>query len=124
MNTIKMAGRGLLCNNCPILKASLGDVEAAESLASWWKHEGWMDENEGAAEVLAKGPHCLGCHGDRSTHWSANCWILQCCVDEKGHDFCYECDDFPCERLIKWSTENEGYTEAFNRLKSHKEAAA
>ena len=56
---------GIDCANCGLLKASFGDAEAAEQLAGWWKSEGWMSEDEGAAEVLERGPHCLGCRGDR-----------------------------------------------------------
>jgi hypothetical protein len=122
MHSIKMAICGLMCEECPILKASFGDMEAAESLAGWWKNEGWMDENATAADVIAKGPHCLGCHGDRAKHWSANCWILQCCVDDRKLDYCYECVDFPCKQLENWSTENEHYSKAFKRLLSMREA--
>jgi hypothetical protein len=75
---------GIDCAHCPLLKASFGDTEAAEHLAGWWRSEGWLKENEGAAEVLERGPHCLGCRGDRSAHWAANCWILKCCVDDKA----------------------------------------
>lgn len=115
---------GLDCSGCLLRKASLGDVEAAEGLAGWWKSEGWLKEDEGAAEVLARGPHCLGCRGDRSAHWSADCWILKCCVDEKRLSFCYECNVFPCEKLSEWATQNEGYTQALNCLKQMREDAA
>ncbi len=115
---------GLDCAACGLLKASLGDVQAAEGLAGWWKSEGWLAEHEGAAEVLARGPHCLGCRGDRATHWSANCWILQCCVDDRGLASCHEGDDFACERLVDWAAQNDGYTAALNRLRRLREAAA
>ena len=87
----------------------------------WWHAEGWLEEGEGVDEVLARGPHCLGCRGDRSKHWSANCWILQCCVDEKGLASCHACDAFPCERLVEWSKESPEYAEALNRLQSMRE---
>ena len=115
---------GIDCTHCPLLKASRGDAQAAEELAGWWKSEGWLKEDEGAAEVLERGPHCLGCRGDRSKHWSANCWILKCCVDDKGLESCHECDDFACEQLVKWAAENDGYTEALNRLRQLRAAAA
>jgi hypothetical protein len=44
---------GLDCGGCPIHKASLGDVEAAQLLVGWWKGEGWLKEDEGVDEVLA-----------------------------------------------------------------------
>jgi hypothetical protein len=115
---------GLDCAGCPLLKASLGDAQAAEILAGWWKSEGWLAEGEGAAEILARGPHCLGCRGDRASHWSANCWILQCCVDDEGLASCHECDDFACERLVEWAARNEHYAAALERLRSMREGIA
>jgi hypothetical protein len=115
---------GIDCTNCPLLKASLGDVHAAEGLARWWRSEGWLKEDEGAAEVLRGGPHCLGCRGERSRHWSANCWILKCCVDDRGLAFCNECDDFACEQLVEWAAQNDSYTEALNRLRRMRESGA
>jgi hypothetical protein len=109
---------GLDCAGCPLRKASLGDVEAAQSLVGWWKGEGWLKEGEGAAEILARGPLCLGCRGDRSAHWSPDCWILKCCVDEKGLASCHECDVFPCQRLTERAKESAGYAQALDRLQS------
>ena len=54
-------------------------------------------------------------------HWSSDCWILRCCVDEKGHKFCYECDVFPCERLSERAEQNDHYGQALDRLKEMKE---
>lgn len=115
---------GIDCTNCPLLKASRGDAQAAEHLAGWWRSEGWLKEDEGATEVLLRGPHCLGCRGDRATHWSANCWILKCCVDDKGLGSCHECGEFACEQLLEWAAQNDGYTEALNCLRRMKESAA
>lgn len=52
-------------------------------MISWFKKEKWLKEDEGLKEVLDKRMYCKGCHGDRSIHWSSNCCILKCCVDEK-----------------------------------------
>ena len=117
---------GLDCTGCPLRRASLGDVEAAQMLVGWWQAEGWLKEDEGVDVVLARGPHCLGCRGDRSKHWSAECWILQCCVDEKGLASCHECDVFPCERLFEWVQnpppgQGDKYEEALDRLRSMRE---
>jgi hypothetical protein len=121
MNGPMIAVCGIDCTNCPLLRASQGDEEAAEHLAAWWRNEGWLDEGEGADEVLAGGPHCLGCLGDRDAHWSANCWILTCCVDDHGLDSCHKCDDFACERLVEWAGQNDRYGAALNRLRQMRE---
>jgi hypothetical protein len=106
---------GLDCTGCPLLNATT-DESAAQDLVGWFKQEGWLKEHEGTAELMAQGPYCRGCRGDRSIHWSADCWILKCCVDDKGLEFCYECGSFPCQRLIDWAKQNEHYSQALNRL--------
>jgi hypothetical protein len=77
---------------------------------------GWLAEGEGVEEVLARSMYCPGCRGDRSVHWSADCWILQCCVDEQGLDHCSQCARFPCERLVEWAEGSEAYSTALARL--------
>ncbi len=100
---------GLKCYECDILQAS-HDSKMAQEIADWFKKERGED-------VPIEKIHCLGCRGNRTQHWSPDCWILKCCVDEKGLDFCYECEEFPCERLKKWAEESKDYKEALNRLK-------
>jgi hypothetical protein len=114
---------GLDCTGCPLRKAAT-DESAAQDLVGWFKHEGWLKEHEGAAEIMARGPYCQWCRGDRSVHWSANCWILECCVDDKGLEFCYECEAFPCQRLTDWAKQNEQYTQALDRLHGMREERA
>jgi hypothetical protein len=115
---------GIDCSRCPLLRASFGDVEAAEHLVGWWRSEGWMREDEGADDVLAGGPHCLGCRGDRSSHWSPDCWMLKCCVDDKSLDSCHACADFPCDGLRDFGAQNERYGEALNRLHRMRDGAS
>ena len=106
---------GLDCTGCPLLNAAT-DKAAAQDLVGWFKHEGWLKEHEGVAEIMARGPYCKGCRGDRSVHWSANCWILKCCVDDSGLEVCYECEPFPCQRLADWAEQNEKYAQSLDRL--------
>ena len=107
---------GLDCGSCEILRVQ-ADPEATRSVADWFRRMGWIGEGEGVEDVVKKAPYCLGCRGDRSVHWSPDCWILKCCVDDKDLDHCSECDEFPCEELSEWSKKNEGYSRAFERLK-------
>jgi hypothetical protein len=110
---------GLDCGGCPIRTAD-SDVGSAEILLGWFKGEGWLKEEEGVTELMQRGPYCRGCHGDRDVHWAANCWILECCVDDKGLMYCSECDVFPCERLTEWARQNDNYAKALNRLQTMK----
>jgi len=36
---------------------------------------------------------------------------------KKGLDFCYHCEDFPCEKLNDWAKGSKKYGEALNQLK-------
>ena len=103
---------GLNCNECDIFKATNNPVIAQE-IVDWLKKE---RDTEAKIEDI----RCLGCKGDRTKHWSPDCWILKCCVDKKGLGFCYQCADFPCEKLDQWAKGSKGYKEALNRLKEIK----
>jgi len=111
---------GLDCGPCEIRRAP-NEPDAAQRLVAWFKKERWLKEDEGMNEVIERRMYCMGCRGDRSVHWSSDCWILKCCVDDKGHEFCYECVSFPCERLSEWAKQNDDYSQALQRLKKMKE---
>ncbi|MEE9517110.1 MAG: DUF3795 domain-containing protein [Candidatus Adiutricales bacterium] len=106
---------GVDCAQCPLLNADT-DAGAARNLVPWFRKEGWLKEDEDVTEIMQRGPYCQGCRGDRSVHWSSDCWILECCADDKGLEFCYQCDVFPCDRLSEWAEQNTRYTAALNRL--------
>jgi hypothetical protein len=94
------------------------DEEAAEITINWYREMGWLGEGEGVETAVEKKMYCTGCHGDREIHWSSDCWILKCCVDERGLDHCNECPEFPCSKLVEWSEQSSKYKEALERLSS------
>lgn len=112
-----MAACGLLCGSCDIRRMPFDD-ESARVTIDWYREMGWLTMDQGVKEAFEKNMVCTGCHGDRKTHWSSDCWILKCCVDEKHLRYCHECSDFPCNRLVEWSKQNEGYAKAFERLRA------
>ena len=112
---------GIDCNGCPIPKIHT-ERKIAEQWVKQFKEWDVLKADEGADEIIARGPYCIECRGDRSVHWSANCWILKCCVDEKGLQNCSECADFPCQKLVVWSQEHEGNQKALETLKHLKES--
>ncbi|MFN2299399.1 MAG: DUF3795 domain-containing protein [Anaerolineales bacterium] len=114
---------GMDCTACPIRTADI-KKESAESLIGWWKGEGWVKEGEGVEDLMKRGPYCRGCRGDRKVHWSADCWILACAVDQKGLAHCSECAEFPCAKLTEWSKAEEMNAKAFDRLVQIKSAAS
>ena len=111
---------GIDCNACPFPSIHTS-LENAQKWVGMFREWNVLKEGEGAKEIMEHGPYCIDCHGDRSVHWSANCWILKCCVDDKGLNNCSECDDFPCDKLVEWSKEDEGYKKALDNLKQLKE---
>lgn len=113
---IEIAACGIDCGACLIRKLPFDD-DAAAKVVAWFKSEGWLKEDEGVKEAIERSMFCKGCHGDSTIHWDAECWILKCCVYEKGLQNCSECGDFPCERLVEWSKQRKVYGEALQRLK-------
>ncbi len=103
---------GLDCKDCEVRLASR-DPELARTNADWL-------QQHGHPQVRPEDVHCSGCKGARATHWSADCWILLCCVDRKGLEFCYECEDFPCDKLNEWSKKDRRYGHALSRLEKMK----
>ena len=121
MNSELMAACGLDCRSCQIRLAPT-DPAAARVVIDWFKKQGWLSQDEGMAQVIERKMVCTGCLGDRATHWSSDCWILACCVDRRGHRNCSRCEEFPCQRLVDWATQNERYRAALARLREWRAA--
>ena len=54
-------------------------------------------------KLLAEG-ECKGCRGPLDQHWSPQCEFLPC-AREKGHSYCFECADFPCEKIQAFASD-------------------
>ena len=100
----------------------LWDEKAADGVMGWFRSMGWLKEDEGMEVVREKRMYCRGCHGPRDEHWSANCRLLKCAVDDHGVRYCHECPEFACQMLTEWAAENDRYAAALARLKALKEA--
>jgi hypothetical protein len=108
---------GLDCSKCDIYFID-EDKEIAKRLLGWFKKEGWRPELTTVQEFMQEGKFCEGCRGNREKHWSANCEILICCVDEKGLNSCHKCTEFICDKLEEWGNKNEKYTQGIERLRN------
>jgi hypothetical protein len=88
-------------------------------MVAWFKHMGWLKEAEGVADAIERKMYCNGCQGERSVHWSGNCTILLCCVDEKHKQHCGECAELmSCDKLEAFaSDEHAHHKEAVVRLR-------
>jgi hypothetical protein len=99
---------GLDCSECDIGLAST-DEKLAEKIA--------RAMSRGGTEVRPEQIKCGGCRGTREDHWSSNCHMLNCCVDERGLNSCGECPEFPCSHLDKWAAGGDRYAAALERLR-------
>jgi hypothetical protein len=113
--TNEIAVCGLDCGGCDIRLFPF-DPDAAQRVIAWFHDMKWLAEGEGAEEAIARGMYCRGCHADRTVHWSADCQILICCIDEHGLDLCSECAEFPCALLTERAKHNRSYAEGLQRL--------
>lgn len=62
---------------------------------------------------------CKGCRFGGGWSWWSDCPVRDCCV-EKNIDFCYQCRDFPCTKLMREPMSNYKKTiiEANNQIKA------
>lgn len=107
-----IAACGLDCSQCRIFQAA-ESPEAAQEVVDWFR-------TERDVELSVDDVRCQGCKADRDKHWSPECWILRCCVDDQGLEFCSECEAFPCQGLSEWAEGGERYKEALERLTTMK----
>jgi hypothetical protein len=112
-----MAVCGLECGTCEIRRAPT-DPDAAQVVVTWFRKMGWLEDDEGISQVIERGMYCTGCRGDRSLHWSPDCALLICCVDEKGLEHCAQCDEFVCAKLDAFASDGQQHhRDAVERLK-------
>jgi len=63
---------------------------------------------------------CKGCRGPLDQHWSPQCEFLSC-ARERGHSYCFECADFPCEKIQAFAADgHEHHKLAVENLKAMK----
>lgn len=103
---------GLNCSECDVYRAP-SDPDAMKRLLDWLN-------KDRPGRVKPEQVRCGGCLGDRETHWSGDCHILRCAVDDKSLKSCSQCDEFACDRLTKWASGSKLYTQALERLWSMK----
>ena len=51
---------------------------------------------------LFKANKCGGCRGAIERHWSPGCKMRSCALG-RGHTYCFECGDFPCENVLSFA---------------------
>ena len=84
---------GNFCGACDMYRcAAHGNKAGQEKLAEYFrKHH----DPDAQADWMV----CIPCRENLEKCWSPDCKVFECCVNRKHLDFCYECEDFPCELL-------------------------
>jgi hypothetical protein len=82
---------GLNCAVCDIMLAGKGDQDRLKEILDWFKEERGLD-------VEPEDIVCMGCRGSLDRHWSPDCGMMLC-ARSRGHDYCFQCSDFVCEKL-------------------------
>lgn len=52
---------------------------------------------------------CPGCAGPNFHEKRPSCGYVTCCVKQRKHEVCAQCDEFPCSRFGSWLDNLEGY---------------
>jgi hypothetical protein len=81
---------GYCCLSCPAYEKS----ECTDEIATQ------KEAARAGIPVEEFGRMCVGCRAkEGKPHGDMLCQTYDCCVNVKGLDFCYQCDDFPCLKL-------------------------
>ncbi|MCJ7508509.1 MAG: DUF3795 domain-containing protein [candidate division Zixibacteria bacterium] len=104
---------GLYCGKCFIYLAHINnDLEKKAKIAE-------NISRQVKKEIKPEQIVCEGCHAEDNLCWGDECKIRACCF-EKGHEFCFECEDYPCPVLIDFGKRAEDYREAVQNLEEMK----
>jgi hypothetical protein len=77
-------------------------IKSHSEVAGWINYKGGKSaETIKGLEILSKAACAFNCKGGGG--WDG-CPVRTCCV-AKGIDFCFECSEFPCEKV--WSEKSE-----------------
>jgi len=77
---------GLNCGACHVgLANEMNDEEALKKLAQEWG-------------VSREDVNCTGCKTGTTAPFCAGC-EMRVCAMERGHEFCYQCKDYPCPTI-------------------------
>ena len=97
------------CAFCDYYKGTM--VKAAENLLAFVERHGSLrlianvhnacnfeEFSKGLKWLASQDKPCKGCRFGGGWSWDPDCLVRNCCT-QKGIDFCYQCEDFPCKKL-------------------------
>ena len=114
----QIAACGLDCRICP-LRAVTFRAGAPLTVVELLLRSGTTANEERALRsLLHQRLLCPTCRGGHALHWTEDCHIRKCCIDDRGLEHCSECECFPCRHLNDWAESNPRQADALERLHS------
>ena len=105
---------GLNCAKCDIYQAYHGDEKLRGEMVEWFRKK--LNEIVGPEQIT-----CDGCRGSLEVHWSPECKMMLC-ASEKGLQYCFLCEDFPCAAVKGFASDGTSHHErTVNNAKRMKE---
>ncbi len=101
---------GLNCAVCDMYRASHGDDKLHEELVKWFQ------ENIDPKITYIS---CEKCHGPNDECWTPDCYFRNCAT-AKGISYCFECEDFVCEKLEEFGKEAPHHARTIENMKEMK----
>lgn len=102
-----MGACGLCCSECEIYRAYLSDDFEMKRAIAEKISKGF------GRKVLPEQIICTGCKGEDELCWGEDCEIRMC-VTVRGIDFCYQCKNYPCDKLRNFY--DNGYKQAWANM--------
>lgn len=104
---------GLNCAKCPIYQAHHShDIKFQRRIS----RSILGDNSKHPSETIK----CDGCRGAPELHWSPECTFKPCAA-EKGHTYCFECDNFPCTKLVSFAKSIPHHKRTIENMKRMRE---
>ncbi len=90
---------GLHCGICTMYR-----VYHDRNLSLWKETPKNFRKQLGLEEIDFKDIACEGCRSSVLFEYCAQCSIRKCVLEEKELEWCYQCEDFPCEMLLDFQS--------------------
>ncbi|MHA1722567.1 MAG: DUF3795 domain-containing protein [Candidatus Baldrarchaeia archaeon] len=88
---------GLNCAKCDIYQAAHGNDKLRAEIVKWFRKK----RNE---IVKPEQIRCEGCRGPLEHHWNSECKLMLC-ARKRGHQYCFQCEEFPCTYVDEFSSD-------------------
>jgi len=89
---------GLNCAKCDIYQAAHGNDKLRDEIVNWFREK--HNKIVKPEQII-----CEGCRGPLDDHWSPKCKLMLC-ARNKGLQYCFQCEDFPCVNVNKFSSDD------------------